>query len=364
MHKKIAVLPGDGVGPEIMQQTLRVLSAVEKKYNHRFEIMEADVGGAAFEQYGAHCPDQTLAVCEQADAILFGAVGGPVDQQHLEKWKNCEANSILKLRKAFQFNINIRPVQVYSCLAQISPLKPSVIGDGVDILFYRELCGDIYFGEHRLEAHEASDTAVYTRAQIEPIAHAAFQAARARRSHVTSVDKANVLSTSKLWRQIVTDVAQQYPDVTLQHMLVDNCAMQLVINPQAFDVILTSNLFGDILSDLGAAIPGSLGLIPSASLNQQGFGLYEPAGGSAPDIAGKNKANPIAQMLSAAMMLRHSLGCHEEAQAIERAVMAVLAAGERLQDIAVGNDAVKTTTEFSDAVLSYFDSAGVICSVR
>ena len=355
MHKKIAVLPGDGIGPEIMQQTLRILNAIEKKYQHQFEIMEADVGGAAFEKVGEHCPDQTLAVCEQADAILFGAVGGPVDQQHLEKWKNCEVNSILKLRKTFHFNINIRPVQVYSCLAEISPLKPSVIGAGIDILFYRELCGDIYFGEHRLEQNEASDSATYTRAQIEPIAHAAFQAARARRSHVTSVDKANVLSTSKLWRQIVTEVAKQYPDVTLQHMLVDNCAMQLIINPRSFDVILTSNLFGDILSDLGAAIPGSLGLIPSASLNQKGFGLYEPAGGSAPDIAGQNKANPIAQILSAAMMLQHSLGLPTEAHAIESAVMAAVESGVRMQDMVVGDEKVSTTSAFTDAVLKHID---------
>lgn len=352
MNHKIAVLPGDGIGPEIMKEALRVLGAIEKTYGHRFEIMEADVGGAAFEKHGEHCPDQTLAVCQQADAILFGAVGGPVDQQDQEKWKNCEVNSILKLRKAFQFNINIRPVQVYSCLAEISPLKPSVISKGINILFYRELCGDIYFGEHRLERDEALDMATYTRAQIEPIAHAAFQAARARRSRVTSVDKANVLSTSKLWRQIVTEVAKQYPDVTLQHMLVDNCAMQLIIKPQLFDVILTSNLFGDILADLGAAIPGSLGLIPSASLNQQGFGLYEPAGGFAPDIAGQNVANPIAQILSTAMMLWYSLGCHVEAAAIERAVMGALAAGARVQDIAVDSDGIKTTSEFSEAVLA------------
>jgi 3-isopropylmalate dehydrogenase len=321
MHKKIAVLAGDGIGPEVMEKTLSVLDEVSEKFNHHFDVMPALIGGAAYDEYQDHCPDETLKVCEKADAILFGSVGGPVDQQHVPKWRDCETNSILKLRKHFEFNINLRPIIVSALQADSSPLKNDRIGGGIDILFFRELCGDIYFGEHQLTENEAKDVANYTKEQIASIAHQAFKAASKRKGQIVSVDKANVLATSKLWRNVVTEISKLYPEVKLTHMLVDNAAMQLVINPQQFDVVLTSNLFGDILTDLASALPGSVGFIPSASINKNGFGLYEPAGGSAPDIAGKGIANPTGQILSAAMLLRHSFGFKKEADYIQNLVL-------------------------------------------
>lgn len=355
MKKIIAVLPGDGIGPEVMKQALRVLDAIAKKYSHSFIYNEAKIGGAAFDSYQTHCPDETISICENADAILFGSVGGPVDQQHLSKWKNCEAQSILKLRKHFHFNINMRPVIVHPMLRSISPLKDEIIGKGIDILLLRELIGDIYFGKHYTTTNDsgkrvAYDEAVYNEDQIASIAHVAFQAARQRREHVTSVDKANVLDTSKLWRTVMSEVGEQYPDVTLKHMLIDNCAMQLVIDPKQFDVIVTSNMFGDILSDTAAGIPGSLGLMPSASLNAENFGLYEPAGGSAQEIAGKNIANPIAQILSASMMLRYSFGMNEEADDIQTAISEALQSGIRTRDIASQNHSI-TTSKFTNSVI-------------
>lgn len=324
MHKKIAILPGDGIGAEVMQQAQRVLNTIAKKYHHTFEYSEGVIGGQAYERYESHCPTQTLEICQEADAILFGSVGGPADQQHLAKWKNCETNSILKLRQHFNFTINIRPIRVYPALAKSCPLKPEVIKEGIDCIIFRELTGGIYFGEHtqfiKHNQRVARDECVYDENQIQHIAHAAFQTAEMRKKRICSVDKANVLATSKLWREIINEVAQHYPKVALTHMLVDNCAMQMIINPHQFDVIVTENMFGDIISDLAAALPGSLGVIPSASLNTQQQGLYEPAGGSAPDIAGKGIANPAAQILSAAMMLRYSFDMHEEASLIEEAV--------------------------------------------
>lgn len=355
MIKKIAVLAGDGIGQEIMPQALRVLRAVAEKFNYQFDFIEGLVGGAAYDNYQSHFPSPTHELCREVDAILFGCVGGPLHEAHLPKWHQCEVNSILALRKTFQFNSNLRPARIYPELSAVCPLKPSRIKQGVDILIIRELVGDIYFGEHKRYVENnlrcASDVAYYNEDQIKSVAHRAFAAAEKRDKRLTSVDKANVLDTSKLWREVVSEVAHEYPNVRLEHMLVDNCAMQLIINPSQFDVIVTANLFGDILSDAAAALPGTLGLMPSASLNQQGFGLYEPSGGSAPDIAGKNIANPIAQILSAAMMLRYSFAYHDAANCIEQAIVKCLQAGYRTRDIATENEAVLGTKEITDEII-------------
>ncbi|MBU6454956.1 MAG: 3-isopropylmalate dehydrogenase [Cyanobacteria bacterium REEB67] len=338
MEKKIAVLPGDGIGEEVMAQALRVLTAVEKLFGHKFTTTHGLAGGAAFDKYGVHMPEETLKLCQASDAILFGSVGGPVADVLLPKWKNCEANSILNLRKTFKFNANFRPVKILPELQDISPLKAEVIERGVDMVFVRELLGDAYFGEKKTFIDEngrrkATDLSVYDEDQVASVAHVAFKTARLRRNKVTSVDKANVLENSKLWRTVVTEVHEQYKDVQLEHMLVDNCAMQLIRDPSQFDVVVTTNMFGDILSDAAAVLPGSLGLLASASLNSEGFGLYEPPGGSAQDIAGTGTANPVAQILSVAMMLRYSFNLEKEAQAVEKAVEAALKGGCRTRDI-------------------------------
>ncbi len=355
VKKKIAVLAGDGIGPEVMRAALKVLDQIALQFGHTFAYSEAKIGGAAFIEYQAHCPPETLTICKSADAILFGSVGGPLTEQHLPKWHQCEANSILKLRQYFEFNINLRPIRVYPELIALSPLKKEIIENGIDILIYRELNGDSYFGKHAIthDAHGriALDEATYHENQIRSIAHAAFQAAQQRKKQIVSVDKANVLATSQLWRQIVTEVSRDYADVTLTHLLVDNCAMQLILNPHQFDVIVTTNMFGDILSDLAAALPGSVGLIPSASVNKNGFGLYEPSGGSAPDIAGRNIANPIAQILSAAMMLRYSFGLHEEATCIEQSIQIILSRGIKTKDLAASNQSFLSTTDWTDALI-------------
>lgn len=355
MKKILAILAGDGVGQEVMPQAIRVLNAIAEKFHHTFVMQEGYVGGAAFEKYGEHFPAQTQQLCKTADAILFGSVGGPVTEAHLPKWKNCEKNSILALRKTLNLSANLRPTRIYAALQDISPLKDTFVKNGVDILIVRELVGDIYFGEHRqfLEdnVRHATDVAEYNENQIASVAHRAFQLARHRKNKVTSVDKANVLDTSKLWRTVVSEIALQYPDVVCEHMLVDNCAMQLFLNPSQFDVIVTANLFGDILSDAASALPGSLGLSPSASLSESGLGLYEPAGGSAPDIAGKNSANPIAQILSAAMLLRYSFELNAEASAIENAVGSALAKGFRTRDISVAGKSCASTQEMTDAII-------------
>jgi 3-isopropylmalate dehydrogenase len=352
---RIAILAGDGIGPEVMAQALRVLRKIAEKFKLNFEYSTALIGGAAYNQYQNHCPAETLKICEDSDAILFGSVGGPINESNLEKWKNCEANSILALRKAFSFNANFRPARVYKELEAICPLKPELLEKGVDVLIIRELLGDIYFGEHKeyLENNKrkASDVAVYDEDQISSIARIGFDAASKRRKKLTSVDKANVLATSKLWRQVVSEIAQEYPSVQYENMLVDNCAMQIIKNPAQFDVILTSNLFGDILSDAAAVLPGSLGLTPSASLNANGFGLYEPSGGSAPDIAGTGLANPLAQILSAAMMLRYSFGLNNEADSIENAVEAILKAGFRTKDIAQENETCLSCEAITNKIL-------------
>lgn len=353
---KLAVLPGDGIGPEVMQQALRVLEAVAVKEGFSVECEKGLVGGAAFEETGEHFPEATRALCQRSDAVLFGSVGGPLDQAHLPKWKGCEANSILALRKAFQFSANLRPARVYPQLQSICPLKAEIASGDLNLVIVRELVGDIYFGEHkRFEKNGvryATDVAEYNETQIAAVAHTAFQAAQKRGKKLCSVDKANVLDTSRLWREVVSEIAADYPDVELTHMLVDNCAMQIITNPAQFDVIVTANLFGDILSDEAAVLPGSLGLTPSASLNAEGFGLYEPSGGSAPDIAGKDCANPIAQILSVAMMLRHSFDLTAAADRIENAVESVLDAGYRTGDIATDGEAPIGTQAMADAIIA------------
>lgn len=353
MKKKIAILAGDGIGPEVMHESLRVLSAIAEKFNHEFEYLNGKIGGDAYDTYQSHCPEETLQLCHSTDAILFGSVGGPITAQHLPKWQNCEANSILKLRKYFNLNINIRPIHVYPELKHLCPLKPEIIQNGIDVVIFRELTGGLYFGQHQQmqteQQRSALDECIYQEDQIAPIAHAAFKAARLRHKKLCSVDKANVLATSKLWRAVMNEVAKAYPDVELTHMLVDNCAMQIILNPQQFDVIVTENMFGDIISDLAAALPGSLGLIPSASLNNQGLGLYEPSGGSAPDIAGQGIANPCAQILSAALMLNYSFGLHNEATLITRAIQSTLNRGILTQDL---DKTQKISTRmFVDAVI-------------
>ncbi len=351
---KIAVLPGDGIGPEIVAEAVRVLRALDE----RFELEYADVGGAAYDRHGHPLPEATLALARQADAVLFGAVGD-WKYDRLERALRPE-QAILGLRKALGLFANLRPAVLHPELASASTLRPEVVA-GLDILIVRELTGDIYFGTPRgrrvapdgafAGAPEAFDTMRYSRPEIERIARVAFEAARRRRGKVTSVDKANVLETFQFWKDVVAEVHAAYADVRLEHMYVDNAAMQLVRAPKSFDVIVTGNLFGDILSDEAAMLTGSIGMLPSASLNERGQGLYEPCHGSAPDIAGRGIANPLATILSAAMMLRHSLGRAEQAGRIEAAVGKVLAQGLRTADIAAGGPAVGTRT-MGDAVVA------------
>ncbi|MCL6473610.1 MAG: 3-isopropylmalate dehydrogenase [Firmicutes bacterium] len=355
MRKKIAVLPGDGIGPEIISQAIRVLDRIAERYNMHLEYYQALVGGAAYDATGHPLPAETLELCRQSDAVLFGAVGGP-------KWDNLppalrpEAGALLPLRKELGLFANLRPALLFSPLAGASPLKPEVLGEGLDILVVRELTGGIYFGqpkERRDRGRTAVDTCIYTEAEVERIAHVAFRAAQGRCKKVASVDKANVLETSRLWREVVTRVAGQYPDVELQHVLVDNAAMQLIRNPRQFDVILTENMFGDILSDEAAMLTGSLGMLPSASLGEGTFGLYEPVHGSAPDIAGQGIANPLATILSTAMMLRYSFGMEAAATDIEKAVDAALREGYRTPDIWQEGCRKVGTMEMTDAVLQH-----------
>jgi 3-isopropylmalate dehydrogenase len=350
--KKIAILAGDGIGPEVMTQTLRVLNAL----NLPIEYQQGLIGGAAYDEHESHFPEQTAQLCQSSDAVLFGSVGGPIVDAHLPKWHKCEANSILALRQTLALNVNLRPATLFKSLISISPLKPQLIEQGVDIMIIRELLGDIYFGEHEQFEENglrvATDVARYDENQIKIALHQGFKTAIARNKKLVSVDKANVLDTSKLWRVIANEVALEYPEVTLEHMLVDNCAMQLILNPAQFDTIVTANLFGDILSDAASALPGSLGLMPSASFSADGFGLYEPSGGSAPDIANQNIANPIAQILSLAMMLRYSFAMDAEATQIEQAIIQTLEAGFRTSDIYQSGDTRLGTIEFTDEVLS------------
>jgi 3-isopropylmalate dehydrogenase len=360
MKKVIAVLPGDGIGPEVMDEAIKVLTTIGEKFEHEFVFNRALVGGAAYDEYQNHLPKETLQICEEADAILFGSVGGPVDKLLEPKWKNCETNALLGIRKHFKFNINLRPVKVYESLAGSCVLRKDIVEKGIDILCVRELGGGIYFGKHhtfqRNGLRAASDEMVYSEAEIKRIAHAAFKAAMARDHQaghkVTSVDKANVLDCSKLWREVMIEVSKEYPDCELEHVLVDNMTMQVLRRPSDFNVVVTSNMFGDIISDEVSVFAGSLGMLPSASLNAQGFGLYEPSGGSAPDLAGKGLANPIAQILSAAMMLKYSFEMDEEHDLIVGAIARALADGYRTGDIA--HDATSVSTEvMGEAIIKY-----------
>ncbi len=352
--KKIAVLAGDGIGPEITKQAIRVLKAIESA-TLKFELTEANVGGAGFDAEGDPLPVTTIKVCEAADAILFGSVGGP-QYDKLDRPMRPE-QGLLRLRKHFDLFANLRPAIVYPELAHASTLKDEVVA-GLDLLILRELTSDIYFGQPRgvrineKGEREGYDTMRYTESEIRRIAHSGFQAARKRSKKLCSVDKANVLETTQFWRDIVIDVHREYPDVELTHMYVDNAAMQLVRNPKQFDVIVTGNMFGDILSDEASMLTGSIGMLPSASLNAKGFGLYEPIHGSAPDIAGQNKANPLATILSVSMMLRYSLGLTAEADRVEAAVRKVLSQGHRTGDIAEIGKPIIGTTQMGDAVVA------------
>ncbi|EAR54286.1 3-isopropylmalate dehydrogenase [Photobacterium sp. SKA34] len=356
----IAVLPGDGIGPEVMQQAHKVLNAIETKFNLTFNRTEYDVGGIAIDNHGCPLPDATLKGCEQSDAVLFGSVGGP-KWEHLAPNDQPERGALLPLRKHFQLFCNLRPAQIHRGLEKFSPLRTDISERGFDIAVVRELTGGIYFGQPKGREGEgaqekAFDTEVYYRYEIERIAKIAFESARLRSKKVCSIDKANVLQSSILWREVVEEIAKDYPDVTLTHMYIDNATMQLIKDPSQFDVMLCSNIFGDIISDECAMITGSMGMLPSASLNQDKFGMYEPAGGSAPDIAGKNIANPVAQILSAALMLRYSLGEETAARAIEQAVSQALEAGELTADLASDKPAL-TTSEMGDKIAAYIQQA-------
>jgi 3-isopropylmalate dehydrogenase len=356
---QIAVLAGDGIGPEVMAEARKVLDAVTKKFSISINYIECRVGGAAIDVDGRALPAATLKACEAADAILFGSVGGP-------KWESLPANeqperaALLPLRKHFQLFANLRPGVCLPELAHASPLHPKSVEGGFDVLCVRELTGGLYFGEPKYTKEEngelfAIDTMIYWESEIRRIARVAFEAARTRGNRVTSIDKANVLQNGLLWRRVVTETAKDYPDVTLNHLYVDNAAMQLVKNPKQFDVIVAENMFGDILSDELAMITGSLGMLPSASLGEatggaRRFGMYEPSGGTAPDIAGQGIANPIAQILSAGMMLRYSLGQEAAADAIDAAVRKVIADGLRTGDIWTEGTTKVGTSGMGDAI--------------
>ena len=353
--KKIAVLAGDGIGPEVMLEAIKVLVAAQKKFDFELDYSYADVGGVAIDKHGQALPPATLSLCEQSDAILFGSVGGP-KWESLPPAEQPERAALLPLRKHFDLFCNLRPARVFKSLVSACPLRADIVGDGFDILCMRELTSDIYFGVPKGREgvgpdERAFDTMAYTRFEIERIAHLAFQAARQRRGKVTSIDKANVLTTMVLWREVVSEVSRQYPDVKLNHLYIDNATMQLVRDPRQFDVMLCGNMFGDIISDEAAMLTGSMGLLASASLNAKKFGLFEPAGGSAPDIAGQGVANPIAQILSASMMLRYSLGLETAADAIDRAVERTLVAGVLTADIALDKDTAVGTAEMGDAIV-------------
>lgn len=349
MEKKIALLPGDGIGGEVMAEAIKILNAISLLSGHTFHVEEAHVGGAAIDRMGVPLPLETLQICSSSDAILFGSVGGP-KWDHLPPEKRPERGALLPLRKHFGLFANLRPAKIFPALSHASPLRPDIVMQGIDILIVRELTGGIYFGEKGSHASSSWDVMKYSTSEIERISRVAFEAARKRRKKVCSVDKANVLATSVLWRDTVSRIHKEYPDIELTHLYVDNAAMQLISHPSGFDVIVTENMFGDILSDEAAEITGSIGMLPSASLNEDGFGLYEPAGGSAPDIAGKGIANPIAEILSLALLLRYSFGLEEEALIIEESVEKVIASGVRTGDISLPGRPPVSTREMGDSI--------------
>ena len=352
MEKNITVIRGDGIGPEIVGEALKVLDAVCKKHGHTFHYTDILMGGASIDATGVPLTDEALETAKRSDAVLLGSVGGP-------KWDTLPGHlrpekGLLSIRKGLGLFANVRPAVLYSELRSACPLRDEIIGDGFDMVVMRELTGGLYFGEREQGEKDgvrfAKDTLIYTEEEIRRIAIKAFEIAKKRRKRVTSIDKANVLDSSRLWRAIVHEVAEDYPDVELIDMLVDNAAMQLVKDPKQFDVILTENMFGDILSDEASMVTGSIGMLASASLNETKFGLYEPSGGSAPDIAGQNKANPIATILSAAMMLRFSFDLDKEADEIEAAVKKVLQAGYRTGDIMSSGCKLVSCTEMGDQI--------------
>ena len=356
MEYKIALIPGDGIGPEIVAEAKKVLDRVCEKYSHKFSYTEVLLGGASIDAHGVPLTEEAIAQAKASDAVLMGSIGGDAKTSpwyKLEPSKRPEAG-LLAIRKALNLFANLRPAYLYNELRDACPLRDEIIGDGFDMIIVRELTGGLYFGARKTTEENgvrtAVDTLSYNENEIRRIAIKAFEIARKRRNKVTSVDKANVLDSSRLWRSVVEDVAKDYPDVTLEHMLVDNCAMQLVRDPKQFDVILTENMFGDILSDEASMVTGSIGMLSSASLNETKLGLYEPSHGSTPDIAGQNKANPIATILSAAMMLRYSLDLDKEADAVETAVQKVLTAGYRTGDIMSEGCKLVGTKEMGDLI--------------
>ena len=356
MEYKIALIPGDGIGPEIVAEAKKVLDRVCEKYSHKFSYTEVLLGGASIDAHGVPLTEEAIAQAKASDAVLMGSIGGDAKTSpwyKLEPSKRPEAG-LLAIRKALNLFANLRPAYLYNELRDACPLRDEIIGDGFDMIIVRELTGGLYFGARKTTEENgvrtAVDTLSYNENEIRRIAIKAFEIARKRRNKVTSVDKANVLDSSRLWRSVVEDVAKDYPDVTLEHMRVDNCAMQLVRDPKQFDVILTENMFGDILSDEASMVTGSIGMLSSASLNETKLGLYEPSHGSAPDIAGQNKANPIATILSAAMMLRYSLDLDKEADAVETAVQKVLTEGYRTGDIMSDGCKLVGTREMGDLI--------------
>ena len=356
MDAKIVVLPGDGIGPEIVEQGVKVLEVVAKRFGHQFEFETCDIGGMSIDKHGTPLPDDTITACKASDAVLLGAVGGP-------KWDDPTAKTrpeagLLAIRKEMQLFANLRPIKPYAALIDASPLRPDLI-QGVDILFVRELTGGIYFGESGTKTVEGEEAAfsemLYRPSEVERVVRIAAEAAKLRKGHLTSVDKANVLEVSRLWRRVAQSlVEKEYAELNYDVVLVDAMAMHLISRPADFDVVVTGNMFGDILTDEGSMLPGSLGLLPSASLGTSGPGLYEPIHGSAPDIAGQGIANPLATILACAMLLRHSLALEEEAAAIETAVESVLNAGHRTKDIARGGKSL-STIEMGQLVITSLD---------
>lgn len=347
---KIAVIKGDGIGPEIVNEAVKVLKKIGKLYNRSFELTEVLAGGIAIDKTGDNLPEETLKICKNSDAVILGAVGGP-------KWDRLPVskrpeNALLSLRKELNLYANIRPAVMFDVLKDACPLKSEIVQGGIDIVIVRELTGGIYFGKKYTEGSYACDCMEYSKHEIERIAHQAFKIAQGRNKRIASVDKANVLETSRLWRKTIQEVAENYPDVVTEHLYVDNAAMQLVINPKQFDVIVTENMFGDILSDEAGMITGSIGMLPSASLGDNSFGMYEPIHGSAPDIAGKGIANPIAAILSVSMLLKYSLGLYKEAEAIEAAVKKSLEQGFRTNDIAKQSEKISATQEMGDIIVN------------
>ena len=356
MNGNITLIAGDGIGPEIVAEAVKVLNKVAEKYGHTFSYKEILMGGCSIDAHGVPLTDEALEIAKSGDAVLLGAVGGDVGNS---RWYDVAPNlrpeaGLLKIRKELGLFANVRPAYLYKELAEACPLKESISSQGIDMVIMRELTGGLYFGDRKTEVVDglrtATDSLVYNEEEIRRIAIKGFDIARKRRKVVTSVDKANVLDSSRLWRAVVEEVAKDYPDVELRHMLVDNAAMQLVRDPAQFDVMLTENMFGDILSDEASMVTGSIGMLSSASLRADKFGLYEPSHGSAPDIAGQNKANPLATILSAALMLRYTFDLEEEAKAIEDAVEAVLKEGFRTGDIYKEGMTLCTTTEMGDKV--------------